>query len=151
MAPSSGCTSTGPARKKLWGERRGLRHHRCADTDGGAPCPSPTTCPNRSSLSTMINRVQFETRRFQFRSSPPLGDLGRLVLRVSNWTRFSTLVCVIEVSGSSWLVAATVPGVARRPRQKVRVNPTRLLEQVERWRKGAERSGRTIQRVVVAY
>src|SRR4051812_11856049 len=35
-----------------------------------------------------LNRVQFETRRFQFRSSPPLGDLGRLVLRVSNWTRF---------------------------------------------------------------
>ena len=23
--------------KKLWGERRGLRHHRCADIDGGAP------------------------------------------------------------------------------------------------------------------
>src|SRR4051812_30913213 len=22
-------------REKLWGERRGLRHHRCADTDGG--------------------------------------------------------------------------------------------------------------------
>ena len=25
----------------------------------------------------------------------------------------STLVCVIEMSGSSWLVAATVPGVDR--------------------------------------
>jgi transposase len=29
----------------------------------------------------------------------------------------STLVCVIEMSGSSWLVAATVPGVDRRPLQ----------------------------------
>jgi hypothetical protein len=29
-------------RQKLWGERRGLRHHRCVDTDGGAPWPSPT-------------------------------------------------------------------------------------------------------------
>ena len=27
----------------------------------------------------------------------------------------STLVCVIEMSGTSWLVAATVPGVDRRP------------------------------------
>src|SRR4051812_26766498 len=63
----------------------------------------------------------------------------------------STLVCVIEMSGSSWLVAATVPGVDRRPLQKLPVNPTRLLEQVERWRKEAERSGRTIQRTVVAY
>jgi transposase len=26
----------------------------------------------------------------------------------------STLVCVIEMSGTSWLVAATVPGVDRR-------------------------------------
>jgi hypothetical protein len=23
-----------PVRQKLWGERRGLRHHRCADNDG---------------------------------------------------------------------------------------------------------------------
>jgi transposase len=63
----------------------------------------------------------------------------------------STLVCVIEMSGTSWLVAATVPGVDRRPLQKLPVNPARLLEQVERWRKEATRAGRTITRTVVAY
>jgi transposase len=63
----------------------------------------------------------------------------------------STLVCVIEMSGTSWLVAATVPGVDRRPLQKLPVNPARLLEQVERWRKEAARAGRTITRTVVAY
>ena len=63
----------------------------------------------------------------------------------------STLVCVIEMSGTSWLVAATVPGVDRRPLQKLSVNPARLLEQVERWRKEAARAGRTIKRTVVAY
>jgi transposase len=46
--------AAGAPKKKLWGERRGLRHPRCADIDGGAPCPSPTTYP--SSLSTMIAR-----------------------------------------------------------------------------------------------
>ena len=61
----------------------------------------------------------------------------------------STLVCVIEMSGTSWLVAATVPGVDRRPLQKLPVNPARLLEQVERWRKEAARAGRTITRTVV--
>src|SRR3954465_14858730 len=61
----------------------------------------------------------------------------------------STLVCVIEMSGTSWLVAATVPGVDRL--QKLPVNPARLLEQVERWRKEAARAGRTITRTVVAY
>jgi transposase len=32
-----------------------------------------------------------------------------------------TLVCVIEMSGTSWLVAATVPGVERRPSQKLAI------------------------------
>src|SRR3954466_5550308 len=63
----------------------------------------------------------------------------------------STLVCVIEMSGSSWLVAATVPGIDRRPLQKLPVDPARLLAQVERWRKEAARAGRTITRTVVAY
>ena len=63
----------------------------------------------------------------------------------------STLVCVIEMSGSSWLVAATVPGIDRRPLQKLPVDPARLLEQLERWRKEAARAGRTIHRTVVAY
>jgi transposase len=61
----------------------------------------------------------------------------------------STLVCVIEMSGTSWLVAATVPGVDRL--QKLPVTPARLLEQVERWRKEAARAGRIITRTVVAY
>src|SRR3954452_4119693 len=63
----------------------------------------------------------------------------------------STLVCVIEMSGSSWLVAATVPGVDRRPLQKLPVDPARLLAQVERWRHEEARAGRTIMRTVVAY
>jgi len=63
----------------------------------------------------------------------------------------STLVCVIEMSGSSWLVAATVPGIDRRPLQKLPVDPARLLAQVERWRQEAARAGRTITRTVVAY
>src|SRR6185503_5199878 len=63
----------------------------------------------------------------------------------------STLVCVIEMSGTSWLVAATVPGVDRRPLQRLPVNPERLLEQVERWRQEAARAGRTITHTVVAY
>src|SRR3954464_3561363 len=63
----------------------------------------------------------------------------------------STLVCVIEMSGSSWLVAATVPGVDRRPLQKLPVDPARLLAQVERGRQEAVRAGRTITRTVVAY
>jgi transposase len=63
----------------------------------------------------------------------------------------STLVCVIEMSGRSWLVAAMVPGVDRRPLQKLPVSPARLLEQMERWQNEAARAGRPILRTVVAY
>ena len=49
----------------------------------------------------------------------------------------STLVCVLEMSRTSWLVAATVPGLDRRPLQKLSVNPARPLEQARRWRKEA--------------
>jgi transposase len=63
----------------------------------------------------------------------------------------STLVCVIEMSGTSWLVTATVPALDRRPLQKLPINPARLLEQVERWRREAARAGRIITSTVVAY
>jgi transposase len=49
----------------------------------------------------------------------------------------STLVCVIEMSRTSWLVAATVPRLDRRPLRKLSVNPMRPLEQARRWRKEA--------------
>jgi transposase len=75
-------------------------------------------------------------------------DLSRPLAALDHDT---TLVCVIEMSGKSWLVAATVPGVARRPLQKLPVSPQRLLEQLERWRTEAARAGRTVQRTVVAY
>lgn len=75
-------------------------------------------------------------------------DLSKLLVALDH---DSTLVCVIEMSGSSWLVAATVPGVDRRPLQKLPVDPARLLAQVERWRQEAARGGRTITRTVVAY
>src|SRR5687768_5887003 len=77
-----------------------------------------------------------------------LNDLSKPLVALDH---DSTLVCVIEMSGTSWLVAATVPGVDRRPLQKLPVNPARLLEQVERWGKEAARAGRTITRTVVAY
>jgi transposase len=63
----------------------------------------------------------------------------------------NTLVCVIEMSGRSWLVAATVPGVSRCPLQKLPVDPDRLLVQLERWRTEAARAGRVVSRTVVAY
>jgi len=49
----------------------------------------------------------------------------------------STLVCVLEMSRTSWLMAAAVPGLDRRPLRKLSVNPARPLKQAWRWRKEA--------------
>ena len=63
----------------------------------------------------------------------------------------STLVAVLEMSGTSWLVAAIIPGVERRPLQKLPVDEHRLLGLLERWQGEAQQRGKTISRIVLAY
>lgn len=63
----------------------------------------------------------------------------------------ATVVTVIELSNASWLVAGTLPGVARRPLKKLDPDPVALQELLARWRGEAEASGRPIDRLVVAY
>jgi len=63
----------------------------------------------------------------------------------------STLVAVIEMSQSKWLVAAVIPGVERRPLKKLDADAGALLKLLRRWREEARKAGRTIRRIVCAY
>ena len=54
----------------------------------------------------------------------------------------STLIAVIEMSLSSWLVAGIVPGVERRPLKKLAIDESALLKLLNRWREEAEKAGR---------
>ena len=63
----------------------------------------------------------------------------------------STLIAVIEMSQSSWLVAGLVPGVERRPLKKLAVDEDALLSLLYRWRDEAEKAGCPIGRICVAY
>ena len=63
----------------------------------------------------------------------------------------STLIAVIEMSQSSWLVAGLLPGVERRPLKKLAVDEEALLSLLYRWRDEAERAGCPIGRICVAY
>ena len=63
----------------------------------------------------------------------------------------STLVAVIEMSQSSWLVAGIVPGIERQPLKKLGPDHDALLALLERWRAEAGRAGRAIGRIAVAY
>src|SRR5208283_5195634 len=63
----------------------------------------------------------------------------------------STLIAVIEMGQSSWLVAGIVPGVERQPLKKLAVDESALLKLLHRWRDEAERAGRKIKRIAVAF
>jgi transposase len=63
----------------------------------------------------------------------------------------STIIAVIEMSQSKWLVAALVPGVARHPLKKLDAQEEGLLKLLHRWRNEAGQAGREIRRIVVAY
>jgi transposase len=63
----------------------------------------------------------------------------------------STLIAVIELSLKNWLVAGLVPGLARQPLKKLAADRDGLLRLLERWRKEAEKAGKVIKRVAVAY
>src|SRR3981081_4472694 len=63
----------------------------------------------------------------------------------------STLIAVIEMSLSSWLVAGIVPGVERQPLKKLAVEASAVLKLLNRWREEAERAGRKIERIAVAF
>jgi transposase len=63
----------------------------------------------------------------------------------------STVIAVIELSLSNWLVAGLVPGVQRQPRKKLAADPWALLAVLEGWRDEAVKAGQAIERIAVAY
>jgi transposase len=62
-----------------------------------------------------------------------------------------TLIVVIEMSLSTWLVTGMLPGVERQPLKKLQPDPDLLLPLIDRWRQECQASGREIARLVVAY
>jgi transposase len=79
---------------------------------------------------------------------PAVDDLSRSLTALA---QDSTLMTVIELSKSSWLVAGMVPGIERHPVKKLDPDPVALLNLVSRWRCEAERKERRIERVVLAF
>jgi transposase len=63
----------------------------------------------------------------------------------------STIIAVIEMSQSSWLVAGIVPGIERHPLKKIEPSEEELIRLLMRWRSEATKHGRTITRIAVAF
>src|SRR6185503_13400463 len=81
----------------------------------------------------------------------PMQKLNDLSRSLTALEPDDTLIAVIEMSLSSWLVAAIVPGVERKPLKKLAVDESALLKLLHRWREEAEKAGRRIERIAVAF
>jgi D-arabinose 1-dehydrogenase-like Zn-dependent alcohol dehydrogenase len=63
----------------------------------------------------------------------------------------SSLIAVVEMSQSSWLVAGIVPGISRQPARKLKPDQTALLGLLRRWQDEAAKAGRRISGLAVAF
>jgi len=81
------------------------------------------------------------------RPMPQPNDLSRSLTALE---QDSTLIVVIEMSLSRWLVAAIVPGVERHPAKRLEPDELALLQVLRRWQEEAAKAGREITRIAVA-
>src|SRR4051794_4950861 len=79
---------------------------------------------------------------------PQPNDLSRSLTALD---QDSTLIAVVEMSQSSWLVCGIIPGVERHPAKKLEASETLLLSLLHRWREEAAKAGRAINRIAVAF
>src|SRR5882672_9542624 len=69
---------------------------------------------------------------------PQPNDLSRSLVALD---QDSTIIAVVELSQSSWLVAGVLPGIERQPRKKLEPSAERLLGLLHGWRDEAVRAG----------
>src|SRR5258707_15410480 len=79
---------------------------------------------------------------------PQPNDLSRSLVALD---QNSTVIAVLEMSQSSWLVAGMLPGIERQPRKKLEPSPERLVAVLHAWRDEAVRAGRTNTRIALAF
>src|SRR5881394_2215339 len=79
---------------------------------------------------------------------PQPNDLSRSLVALD---QDSTIIAVVEMSQSSWLVAGMLPGIERQPRKKLEPSAERLLGLRHRWRDEAVKAGRKITRIALAF
>src|SRR3954465_10914999 len=81
----------------------------------------------------------------------PMQKLNDLSRSSSPLDPDGTLIAVVELSLSSWLVAGIVPGVERQPLKKLVADESALLKLLHRWREEAAKAGHRIKRIAVAF
>src|ERR1700730_17994735 len=79
---------------------------------------------------------------------PQPNDLSRSLVALE---QDSTIIAVVELSQSSWLVGGVLPGIERQSRKKLEPSPEQLLGLLHRWRDEAVRAGKEVTRIALAF
>lgn len=79
---------------------------------------------------------------------PAVDDLSRSLTTLH---QDRTLLVVVEMSKSSWLVAGMIPGLDRQPLKKLDPDPAALFNLIERWRCEGEKKRQQIDRIALAF
>jgi transposase len=81
----------------------------------------------------------------------PMSELNDLSRSLTSLEQDKTIIAVIEMSQSSWLVAGIIPGIERHPLKKLEPSEEELVRLLMRWRTEATKNGHTITRFAVAF
>jgi transposase len=81
----------------------------------------------------------------------PMSELNDLSRSHTSLEQDKTIIAVIEMSQSSWLVAGIVPGIERHPLKKLEPSEEELVRLLMRWRTEATKNGHTITRIAVTF
>ncbi len=80
-----------------------------------------------------------------------MSELNDLSRSLTSLEQDKTIIAVIEMSQSSWLVAGIIPGIERHPLKKLEPSEEELVRLLMRWRTEATKNGHTITRFAVAF
>jgi len=80
-----------------------------------------------------------------------MSELNDLSRSLTSLEQDKTIIAVIEMSQSSWLVAGIVPGIERHPLKKLEPSEEELVRLLMRWRTEATKNGHTITRIAVTF
>ena len=80
-----------------------------------------------------------------------MSELNDLSRSLTSLEQDKTIIAVIEMSQSSWLVAGIVPGLERHPLKKLEPSEEELVRLLTRWRAEATKKGHTVTRIAVAF
>ena len=108
------------------------------DAMGAAASSAIHRCVNAEPMEPLMAKCKVEIAN----------DLSRCLMPLE---MDKTLIAVVEMSQTSWLVGGIVPGVERRPLKKLGIDQQALLKLLLRWKSEAEKKGRKIGRIAVAF